>query len=73
MTPDRLVICLEELIREMASSDSGKIRAGIDVALCWQLDVQIGQYVVSRWSPLCVVVAGCSRDLVRHQITCGVA
>ena len=46
VTPDRLVICLEELIREMASSDSGKIRAGIDVGLWCQADVQIGQYTL---------------------------
>jgi hypothetical protein len=61
MTPDRLVICLEELIREMASSDSGKIRAGIDVGLIVRRMARSGSVpygVVSRWCPLCVVVAG---------------
>jgi hypothetical protein len=52
---------LEELIREMASSDSGKIRAGIDVGLIVRRMARSGSVpygVVSRWCPLCVVVAG---------------
>jgi hypothetical protein len=43
ITPDRLVICFEEVIPEMASSESGRIRAGIGVATAFC------QTIVQNW------------------------
>jgi hypothetical protein len=47
-TPDKLVICFEELICEIASSDSGKIRDGIEPGVFFVRQAsRLGKFIVT--------------------------